>query len=175
MDHCSIYNVKHAYSWPYKGSWPDVHFQLPCSSGTMWNIRSTERTQLRIENRGVTKRCRLSWLTNSALVYKPKRGGRELWGLSQWVQLCAWNSNKLWRSNSIFNLWIEPTSRSPRHLDDEGIKSQSPDFSVHHPATEEGSIIATITTCRALSPPPLHALSSQHKQKYLPVPLPALP
>jgi hypothetical protein len=25
---------------------------------------------------GVTKRCRLSWLTNSALVYEPKRGGR---------------------------------------------------------------------------------------------------
>jgi hypothetical protein len=35
---------------------------------------------------GVTKRCRLSWLTNSALVYEPKCGGRggggELWGLS---------------------------------------------------------------------------------------------
>ncbi len=25
---------------------------------------------------GVTKRCRLSWLTNCALVYEPKRGGR---------------------------------------------------------------------------------------------------
>jgi hypothetical protein len=24
---------------------------------------------------GVTKRCRLSWLTNSALVYEPKCGG----------------------------------------------------------------------------------------------------
>jgi hypothetical protein len=36
----------------------------------------------------VTKRCRLSWLTNSAIVYEPKRGGRvELRGLSQWVQL----------------------------------------------------------------------------------------
>ncbi len=27
-------------------------------------------------NQGVTKRCRLSWLTNSALVYEPKCGGR---------------------------------------------------------------------------------------------------
>jgi hypothetical protein len=26
--------------------------------------------------RGVTKRCRLFWLTNSALVYEPKCGGR---------------------------------------------------------------------------------------------------
>jgi hypothetical protein len=35
-------------------------------------------------NQGVTKRCCLSWLTNSALVYEPKRGGRgELQGLSQ--------------------------------------------------------------------------------------------
>jgi hypothetical protein len=24
-------------------------------------------------NRGITKRCRLSWLTNSVLVYEPKR------------------------------------------------------------------------------------------------------
>ncbi len=37
-------------------------------------------------NQGVAKRCRLSWLTNSALVYEPKcggSGGGELWGLSQ--------------------------------------------------------------------------------------------
>jgi hypothetical protein len=33
---------------------------------------------------GVTKRCRLSWLTNSALLYNPKCGGRgELRDLSQ--------------------------------------------------------------------------------------------
>ncbi len=25
-------------------------------------------------------------------------------GLSQWAQLCTWSPNKLWRSNSIFNL-----------------------------------------------------------------------
>jgi hypothetical protein len=39
---------------------------------------------------GVTKRCRLSWLTNRALFYEPKCGGRGrvgLRGLSQWVQL----------------------------------------------------------------------------------------
>ncbi len=38
---------------------------------------------------GVTKRCRLSWLTNSALVYEPKYEGRggELRGLSQCEQL----------------------------------------------------------------------------------------
>jgi hypothetical protein len=34
---------------------------------------------------GVTKRCRLSWLTNSDLVYEPECGGG-LRGLSQWVQ-----------------------------------------------------------------------------------------
>jgi hypothetical protein len=37
---------------------------------------------------GVTKRCCLSRLTNSALLYEPNYGGRgELWGLSQWAQL----------------------------------------------------------------------------------------
>ncbi len=45
----------------------------------------------------------ISWLTNSALVYEPNAGAG-LWGLSQWAQLCAWSPNKLWRSNSIFNL-----------------------------------------------------------------------
>jgi hypothetical protein len=29
---------------------------------------------------GVTKRCRLSWQTNSALVYEPKCGGRRAGG-----------------------------------------------------------------------------------------------
>ncbi len=28
------------------------------------------------DNQGVTKRCHLSWLTNSAHVYEPKCGGR---------------------------------------------------------------------------------------------------
>jgi hypothetical protein len=36
-------------------------------------------------NQGVKKRCRLSWLTNSAFVYEPKWGekGSWLWSLSQ--------------------------------------------------------------------------------------------
>jgi len=39
-------------------------------------------------------------------------GGGTVRGLSQWVQLCmhiaqcTWSPNKLWRSNSIFNLWF---------------------------------------------------------------------
>jgi hypothetical protein len=35
------------------------------------------------------------------------RGGW-FWGLSQWVQLCTWSQNKLWRSNFIFNVWLYP-------------------------------------------------------------------
>ncbi len=54
---------------------------------------------------GFTKRCRLSWLTNSTLVYEPKGGGGVGGGLrGQWVQLSTWSPNKLWRSNSIFNM-----------------------------------------------------------------------
>ncbi len=40
--------------------------------------------------------------------YEPICGGGELQGLSQWVQLYTWSPNKLWRSNSIFNLWKNP-------------------------------------------------------------------
>jgi hypothetical protein len=49
---------------------------------------------------GVSKRCRLSWLTSSALVYKPKCGG---WGWvagSQPMSTAVHRSpNKLWISN----------------------------------------------------------------------------
>ncbi len=42
----------------------------------------------KVLQQGVTKRCRLSWLTNSALVYEPKyEEGGGLLGLSQWVKL----------------------------------------------------------------------------------------
>ncbi len=37
----------------------------------------------------------------------PMRGGGELRGLSQWVQMYTWSPNKLWSSNSIFNLCFE--------------------------------------------------------------------
>ncbi len=59
---------------------------------------------------GVTKRYRLSWLTNSALVYEPECGARGESG-SCWVSANEYTStavhrspNKLWRSNSILNL-----------------------------------------------------------------------
>ncbi len=35
-------------------------------------------------------------------------GGGGLRGLCQWVHLCTWSTNKLWRSNSIFSLWGKP-------------------------------------------------------------------
>ncbi len=57
---------------------------------------------------GVKKRCRLSWLTNSALVYEPKCGGGGGDAISKpmSIQLCTRRPNKVWRSNSIFNLWL---------------------------------------------------------------------
>ncbi len=62
-----------------------------------------------------TKKIRFYWLTNSDLVYEPKCGGGGLRGLSQWVQRCTRSPNKLWRSNSIFNLWFE---QSPSQICD---------------------------------------------------------
>jgi hypothetical protein len=50
---------------------------------------------------GGRERCRLSWLTNSALVYEPKCGeGGELRGL----KAVHGSPNKLRRSHSVFNL-----------------------------------------------------------------------
>jgi hypothetical protein len=54
---------------------------------------------------GVTKRCRPSWLTNSALVYEPKCRRRGGVAGSQPMSTAVHRSpNTLWRSHSIFNL-----------------------------------------------------------------------
>ncbi len=47
------------------------------------------------------------------------RGRGELRGFSQWVQLYIRSPNKLWRSNSIFNLWW-PRKLRPWHTWDHG-------------------------------------------------------
>ncbi len=62
-----------------------------------------------VHAQGVTKKCRLSLLTNSALVIRVQmRGEGESCGVSANEKSCAhhvtWSSNKLWRSTSIFNL-----------------------------------------------------------------------
>ncbi len=65
---------------------------------------------------GATKRCRLSLLTNSALGYEPKCGGRRgSCGVVANEYSCVHRSpNKLWRS--IFNLWesCSPCSSCPQ-------------------------------------------------------------
>jgi hypothetical protein len=38
--------------------------------------------------------------------------GAGLRGLSQEVQLSTWSQNKLWRSNSIFNLWYRGSAKT---------------------------------------------------------------
>jgi hypothetical protein len=73
--------------------------------------------RLKIPAQGVTKRCRLSLLTNSALVYEsqlPMRG--RSCGVSPIEYSCAhhmtWSPNKLLRSTSIFNLYVCNTNIS---------------------------------------------------------------
>jgi hypothetical protein len=71
-------------------------------------------------NQGVTKRCRLSWLTNSALVYEPKCGGRGVVAGSQAmsIQLCIWSPYKLGRSNLyvVVNPWRRAAAMCVRKL-----------------------------------------------------------
>jgi hypothetical protein len=52
----------------------------------------------------------LGWPIASSYMSPHAGGRRELRGLNQWVQLYTWSQNKLWRSNSIFNLWLYPYS-----------------------------------------------------------------
>ncbi len=59
-------------------------------------------------NQWVTKRCCLSWRRRIWAQMGVGRGCG-LRGLTQWVQLCTWSPDKLWRSSSIFNLWSKQT------------------------------------------------------------------
>jgi hypothetical protein len=60
---------------------------------------------LRNATRGVTTRCCLSWQTNSAQM----RGeGCEVSSNEYSCTVYTWSPNKLWRSNSIFYLWMQP-------------------------------------------------------------------
>jgi hypothetical protein len=65
---------------------------------------------LTASSQGVTKRCRLSLLTNSSLVYESKCGGiGVLPGLNEYScgHHVTWSPNKLWRSTSLFNLCFQ--------------------------------------------------------------------
>jgi hypothetical protein len=74
---------------------------LASSSGLKERVELPERF---FSDQGVTKRCRLSWLTNSAIVYEPKCGGGGCGGSQPMSTAVHRSPNKLWRSNSIFNL-----------------------------------------------------------------------
>ncbi len=68
---------------------------------------------------GVTKRRRLSLLTNSAPVLRVQmRGEGGSFGVSANEYSCAhhatWSPNKLWRSISIFNLCFHPCQHSKK-------------------------------------------------------------
>jgi hypothetical protein len=69
------------------------------------------------ETQGVIKRCRLSWLTNSALVYESKCGGMEEVAGSQpvitAVHHVTWSPNKLWRANSLLKYFTYTETLQP--------------------------------------------------------------
>ncbi len=95
----------------------DIENISKTSSSIFWNFcyKQSDIKKLDVQwSQGVTKRCRLSWLTNSALVYEPKCGGGGLLALvSANEYSCAyhvtWIPNKLWRTTSIFKLWLVGT------------------------------------------------------------------
>ncbi len=71
-------------------------FQLNFSASNMQTMRSGGSQEM--------SSTYLGWPI-APPVYEPKCGGRGLRGLSQWVQLCTWSINKLWRSYFIVNLF----------------------------------------------------------------------
>jgi hypothetical protein len=82
---------------------PVISWPLSCLH--LWKVRVNILCNCRdlVSDQGFTKRCRLSWLTNSALVYEPKWAG----GSCRVSANEHRSPNKLWSSTcSIFNLWV---------------------------------------------------------------------
>ncbi len=84
---------------------PNVKQEIICSIGNVKYISLLFWSSPEIKSysgwfQGVTKRCRLPWLANSALVCEPKCGGM---GKACWSQpVVHMDHKKLWRSN----LWL---------------------------------------------------------------------
>ncbi len=70
-------------------------------------------------SQGLTKRCRLYLLTNSALVFEPEwgEGGGELRGLSQWVQLYTGAQINFGDLTPYLNYGISPHPHTLLHRD----------------------------------------------------------
>jgi hypothetical protein len=66
-------------------------------------------------------------LTNSAIIYEPKCGGRS--GFLPMSTTVHRSPKKLWRSNSIFNFWFQPVSLTT-HWHGYGIESPVAKFIV---------------------------------------------
>jgi hypothetical protein len=71
------------------------------------NIEEVVYMHIVISDQEVTKKCRLSWLTNSVLINEPKcegwGGGGSGFSANKYSYAqCTWSPKKLWRSNSIW-------------------------------------------------------------------------
>ncbi len=73
-------------------------------------------TLLEVRGQGVRKRCRLSWLTNSSLVYEPKCGGGGLRGLTLIKKKIKFSSNiRKFRMEQLqSHIWL--TASSSPHI-----------------------------------------------------------
>ncbi len=88
-------------------TWGSATWAFPAEMKWKRKYWPTQNVQNKLRGtiRGLTKRCRLSLLTNSVLVYEPKCRG----AMSTTVNIAwhPWSPNKLWRFTSIFNLWAQ--------------------------------------------------------------------
>ncbi len=101
----TFFKFTNIFSTPCATHWRDwLRWQIYCQhrwhqQQIYWRCQRYQRS-----HHGVTKRCCLSWLTNSAFVYEPKCGSEGGVAGSQPMNTAVHRSpNKLWRSNSIFN------------------------------------------------------------------------
>jgi hypothetical protein len=107
---------------------PALTAAIPCvmrtagmSSNLLKSLVNSRRFVPLLLTRGVTRRCRLSWLTTSALVYESKCGGMRVGCVvSANEYSCAhhvtWSPNKPWGFNSIFNLYYFLPIENQSHM-----------------------------------------------------------
>ncbi len=137
--------------WPCWGGGRSLH---PSTFLTMWRSDNYMAVPDRRVLQGVTKRCRLSWLTNSALFYDffmpaaPIHCCKMVSNTNIWVYGCIIKRNKMLAAPRLFR-WTSPIEQAEKdaHIFQDGGQIQRKKNIDHHNASR----IAII--CHLLAPP----------------------
>ncbi len=106
----NLFFLFHAHKFSWKSTFLKILSLHVTFSTQMTNSRNNQFMENILTNHAIRGLQRdvvyLGWPIAPSYMSPNAGGGKEWPGFSQRVQLYTWSPNKLWRSNSIFNLYM---------------------------------------------------------------------